>query len=104
MMLPPHPSPIPLGHGRLLSDSVSQSTHPDLMFTLGYLSTARSYVPDFNATDYPAFTLAAAAEVWTFTNLPTQVDYTYQVNNQHVCSFLASATILCIHWMWIQSS
>jgi hypothetical protein len=63
--------------------SVPQSTHPDLISTPGYLSTA---VPDLNATDYAAFTLAPTTEMMgMFTNLKTtQVDYAHQVSNQNV--------------------
>jgi len=68
------------------STSVPQSTHPDLMSISGYLSTVGPYdVPDLNAADYAAFTLAPTTEMGIFTNLPTtQVDYAYQVSNQHV--------------------
>jgi hypothetical protein len=65
--------------------SVPQSTHPDLISTPGHFSTAGPHVPDFNAADYPAFTLAPTTEMGIFTSLPTTpVDYTYQVSNQHL--------------------
>jgi hypothetical protein len=62
---------------------VPQSTHPDLISTPGYLPTAGPYVP--NATDYAAFALGPTTGMGMFTNLPTtQVDYAYQVSNQHI--------------------
>ena len=71
--------------GDLSYTSVPQNTHPDLIPTPGYLSTASPYVPDFNATDYAAFTIAPTTEMGMFTNLLTiQVDYAYRVNNRHV--------------------
>ena len=97
--------------------SVPQSTHHSLISAPGYTSNAgwpESYIPDFNATHVSAFAP-------TFANLPTQVDFTHPVSvnvlerrhgltllshrmfliliscKPHVCSVLASATILCIH-------
>ena|SRR6267154_3409774 len=65
--------------------SVPQSTHPDLISNPGYLSTADPFVPELNATDFGAFTLAPTTEMGMFTNLQTtQLDYPYQVSNQHV--------------------
>jgi len=64
--------------------SVPQGTHPDLISTPGYLSPAEPYVPNFNATDYAAFTLPLATEMGMYMNLSTtQVDYAY-VSSQHV--------------------
>jgi hypothetical protein len=105
--------------------SVPQTTHPDLTFAPGYTSNAGwpgSYAPEFNATNVSAFSPAPA-----YANLPTQVDFTNPVSvdileRRHgltllchrmflilgpcrscVRSFLASATILRIHQMRIQS-
>lgn len=107
--------------------SVPQSTHPDPVSAPEYPSTARSYVPDFNAANDAAFSLAPTIEMGAFSNLPTQVNSTNPVSDKvlecrhrltllchrmvlilgscwpYVCSFLASATILRIHRMRIQS-
>jgi hypothetical protein len=62
-----------------------QSTHPDLIPTPGYLSTAGPYLPDFNATDYAALAPTPTTEMGMFTSLLTrQVDYAHPVSNQYV--------------------
>ena len=64
--------------------SVPQSTHPDFISTPGYPAPAEPYVPNFNATNYAAFTLPPATGMGTYTNPSlTQVDYAY-VSSQHV--------------------
>ena len=48
-------------------------------------STAGSYIPDFDAADDAAFSLAPTTEMGAFGNLPTQVDFTsHQVSSQCV--------------------
>jgi len=82
----PNP-PDPWAMGDYSYTSVPQSTHPDFTSTPGYLSTAGGpYVPDFNAADDAAFTLALMtdSETGPFTNLPTRVDCAYRVSKQHI--------------------
>ncbi|KAF8504851.1 hypothetical protein F5888DRAFT_1659093 [Russula emetica] len=61
---------------------VPQSTYPDLVSASGYPSTAGTYLPDylpnFNAADDAAFSLAPTTEMRAFANLPTQGDFTNQ--------------------------
>ena len=64
--------------------SVPQNTHPGLVSAPGYPSTAGSYVPDFNATDDAAFSLAPTTELGAFVNPRTQADFTNQVSSQCV--------------------
>ena len=111
---------------------VPQSTYPDQVFASGY-PTVGSYVPDFSAAGCAAFSHPppTTTEMGALANLPPldlppQVDFANQVVNvlerqhgltlmyhsvllilgpcqHHVCSILASATILHIHRMRIQS-
>ena len=54
--------------------SVPQSTYPDPVLG-GYPSTAGSYIPNFNAADDAAFSLAPTTEMEEFANLPIQADF-----------------------------
>jgi hypothetical protein len=64
--------------------SVPQSTYPDPVSAPGYPSTAGpNHVPDFNAADDAALSLAPTAEMGAFA-LPIQADYTNQVSSQCV--------------------
>jgi hypothetical protein len=63
-MLPPHPDPIPPGRWE-----TAHTSGLDIHSRIQYLSTAGSYVPDLNATDYAVFTLAPTTEMGMFTNL-----------------------------------
>ena len=100
--------------------SVPQSTYPDPVPAPGYPSPAGSFVPEFNAADDAAFSLAPTSEMESFA-LPVQADFENQVSSQcvgtwactylrchriflilgpcraHVCPFLASVTMLRIH-------
>lgn len=65
--------------------SVPQGTNSGLISAPVDLSMVGPCVLDFNTTGYAAFIPAPTTEMGMFTNLPTaQVDYAYQVSNQHV--------------------
>jgi hypothetical protein len=64
--------------------SVPQSTYPGRVYAPGYPSTSRSFIPDLNAANDAAFSLAPTTEMGAFANLPTQADCTSQVSSQYV--------------------
>jgi hypothetical protein len=59
---------------------VPQSTYPDVI-SAGYLSTAGSYVPNFNAVDEAAFSTTPTTEMGEIA-LPIQADFTNQVSSK----------------------
>ena len=62
---------------------VPQSTYPDPVFAPGYPSPTGSYVPNFNAANDAAYSLAPTSEMGAFA-LPIQADFINQVGSQCV--------------------
>jgi len=70
------------------SSSVPQSTYPEQVFGPEY-PTVGSYVPDFNAADYAAFSLDPTTEMWASENPSVPQDVFDPWSTLAPCMFLS---------------